>query len=300
MKISGPALALTAMITVQLGVALSTNLFAAVTPAGSVWLRVTVAAVVLLAVTRPSLRAIPRGTLLSLLALGVLTAVMMLTFIESVARIPLGTAGAIQFAGPLMLAAVKGRRLTALIWPLLALVGVLGLTQPWAGALNVIGIGFALASAAGWAGYIVLTQHVGNRLTGLQGLALSLAISSVVIAPFGASAAIAGVTPLVALEAVGLAVLIPLLPFSLELVALRRMTVPAFGTLMAVEPAVATVIGLVVLAQSPNPLQLLGVALVVVAGIGAQRVRADIREAASGNDRSRMPATESSQLPAPS
>ena len=276
------------MVSVQLGAALSTTLFHAVTPAGSLWLRVTVAALILLALTRPSLRALPRSTLLSLLALGVLTAAMMLTFIESVARIPLGTAAAIQFAGPLMLAALKGRRRSAFIWPVLALVGVLALTQPWAGALNWAGIGFALASAAGWAGYIVLTQHVGDRLPGFQGLAVSLAICAVVIAPIGAPAAIAGATPGVALEALGLAILIPLLPFSLELVALRRMTVPAFGTLMAVEPAVATAIGLLVLAQSPNLLQVLGVALVVAAGIGAQRPHADIRFIPSGSGLNRM------------
>ena len=276
-KIPGAALAVAAMVLVQLGAALSTHLFAAVTPAGSVWIRVSVASALLLVLTRPVLRAIPRRILLTLLALGVLTAVMMLTFIESVARIPLGTAAAIQFAGPLTLAAVKSRRLGGLIWPALALLGVLALTQPWAGPLDLVGIGFALASAAGWAGYIMLTQRVGNQLSGLQGLALSLAISAVVIAPFGAPAAIAGMTPLVALEGAGLALLIPLLPFSLELVALRRMTVAAFGTLMALEPAVATAIGLIVLAQSPNLLQMIGIALVVIAGIGAQRLRVDIR-----------------------
>ena len=106
---------------------------------------------------------------------------------------------------------------------------------------------------------------------GLQGLALSLTVASIVGAPVAAWSAISGLTPLNGLASVGLAVLLPLLPFSLELLALRRMRVAAFGTLMALEPGLAVLIGLVLLSQLPGPLQVVGVALVVVAGIGAQR-----------------------------
>lgn len=271
MRIPGPVMAITAMIFVQLGAALSTHLFDAITPAGTSWLRMAIGAVVLLLITRPSLKKIPRHALKSTIMLGALTGFMVLMFIEAVARIPLGTASAIEFLGPLTVAALRSKRLVALVWPVLALGGVLALTQPWNGGIDLLGIVFALGAALGWAGYIVLTQRVGNQLEGLQGLALSLTIGALVIAPFGAPAAIMGMTPLMAVEGIGLAILVPVLPFALELLALRRMTVPAFGTLMAVEPAIATTIGLIVLAQAPNLLQAAGVVLVVAAGIGAQR-----------------------------
>jgi inner membrane transporter RhtA len=128
-----------------------------------------------------------------------------------------------------------------------------------------------VAAALGWAAYILLTQKVGAELEGLQGLALSLGTATLVGAPVAAWPAIHGLTPLIGLEAVGLAVLVPLLPFSLELMALRRMRVAAFGTLMALEPGIAAIIGLILLSQLPSPWQAAGVVLVVVAGIGAQR-----------------------------
>ncbi len=271
MGIPGPALAIAAMVAVQMGAALTTHLFDELTPAGSSWLRVTIAALILLAVARPRVWAVPRNILLSTILLGALTGLMMLMFIEAIARIPLGTAAAIEFLGPLTVAAIRSHRLIALIWPVLALCGVVALTQPWAGRFDLLGIAFALGGAGCWAGYIILTQRVGKQLEGLQGLALSLTVGAVVIAPFGAPAALSGLTPLNAAEGLGLAVLGPLLAFVLELLALRRMRVAAFGTLMALEPGIATVLGLIVLSQMPNLLQVLGVTLVVIAGIGAQR-----------------------------
>jgi inner membrane transporter RhtA len=271
MKIPAPALAVLAMVSVQSGAALSTHLFTALTPAGSVWLRLTFAAVILTALTRPDIRVIPRSALLGTLALGAVTGLLTLMFIEAVARIPLGTAVAIEFLGPLSVAAIRSHRRAALLWPALALAGVLGLTQPWTGHLNVAGAGFALASAGSWGAYILLTQRVGAQLDGLQGLALSLGIAALVTAPFGALAAIRGATPVIAAQGLGLAVLVPLLPFTLEMLALRRIPVAAFGTLMALEPAIATMAGIVVLSQKPSPLQGFGVVLVVAAGIGAQR-----------------------------
>ncbi len=125
--------------------------------------------------------------------------------------------------------------------------------------------------AFGWAGYIVLTQRVGAQLTGLQGLAMSLGTATIVAAPLAAWPALHGLTPVIAAQRLGLAVLVPLLPFSLELIALRRMRVAAFGTLMALEPGIAVLIGLLLLGQLPAAWQAAGVVLVVVAGIGAQR-----------------------------
>ena len=263
--------AVASMVSVQLGAALSTHLFTALTPSGSAWIRVAIAAVILLAVTRPRLRAIGWPALRATMVLGSATAVLMLAYIEAIARIPLGTTAAIEFLGPLGVAAARSHRRSALIWPALAFLGVIGLTEPWRGDVNLAGIGFALAAAGGWAAYIVFTARVGAQVEGLQGLALSLTVASFVAAPVAAWPALSGLTAPIALESVGLALLLPLLPFSLELLALRRMRVAAFGTLMALEPGIAVVIGMVLLSQLPAPWQVLGVVLVVVAGVGAQR-----------------------------
>ncbi|WP_197676275.1 EamA family transporter [Nakamurella panacisegetis] len=271
MKIPAPALAISAMLSVQLGSALSTQLFQALTPAGTAWLRLTVAGAVLLVLARPPLFRLPWLLLRNTLGLGVVTGLLMLMFIEAIARIPLGTAVAIEFLGPLSVAALRCHRQSALLWPALALGGVLGLTQPWVGHLDLVGCGFAVASGISWGGYILLTQRVGSQLPGMQGLAISLGTAAVTLAPCGLMAAISGLTVPIALQGIGVAILVPLLPFAFEMLALRRMRVAAFGTLMALEPAIATVLGLVILTQRPDLLQLVGVAAVVVAGIGAQR-----------------------------
>ena len=271
-KIPGPVLALSAMVFVQLGASLSTNLFAALTPAGTAWLRLVVAAVLLLAWTRPAVHRIPRPVLFTTMALGAVTGMLMLLFVEAIARIPLGTAVAIEFLGPLTVAAVSSSRRAALLWPAFAAAGVLALTEPWVGHLDLLGLGFAAASAVSWGGYILLTRRVGEALPGLQGLAISLTTAAVVVAPFGAGAAIGGLTLPLATKALGLGILVPLLPYIAEMLALRRMRLAAFGTLMALEPGIATALGLLVLVQRPTVLQLVGIAMVVVAGIGAQRV----------------------------
>lgn len=270
MRIPAPFYAVASMLTVQLGAALGTHLFDDLSPAGSAWIRVAIAAVLLLAWTRPRIGRLGWPALRQTLILGVATTVLMMAFVEAIARIPLGTTAAIEFLGPLGVAAARSHRRSALIWPALAFVGVLALTEPWRGDMDLVGIGFALAAAAGWAAYIVYTQRVGADLEGLQGLALSLTVVTLLAAPFAAAPAISGLTPLNALASVGLAVLIPLLPFSLELLALRRMRVAPFGTLMALEPGIATLIGLVVLSQLPTWWQAAGVLLVVIAGAGAQ------------------------------
>lgn len=206
-----------------------------------------------------------------MLLLGVASAVMTLAFIEAIARVPLGIAVAVEFLGPLGVAAVRSPRRSALTWPALALVGVLGLTEPWKGEVDIAGVVFAALAATGWAAYIVLTQQVGAALPGMQGVALSIPVAAVLATPFGAPAALAALTPGLALQCLGLAVLLPLLPYVLELQALRRMTASAFGTLMSVEPAIAVLIGVVVLGQLPALVQVAGMVLVVAAGVGAEQ-----------------------------
>jgi inner membrane transporter RhtA len=156
-------------------------------------------------------------------------------------------------------------------WALLAAAGVVCLTQPWSGEADPVGVGFALAAAVCWAAYILLTQRVGDAVTGLGGLAISMPVAALVATLVAGPGVVGDLTPELLLVGLGLAVLLPVVPFALELLALRRLTAGAFGTLMALEPAFALAIGLVVLSQVPDALAVVGVALVVAAGIGAER-----------------------------
>lgn len=265
------SLAVVAMLSVQLGAALSVGLFPLVGPAGTAWLRLSAGALILLVLVRPSRKDVPRDAVAPLLALGLATAVMTVAFLAAIDRIPLGTTVAIEFLGPLTVAAVRAHNRRMLAWPCLALVGVLLLTRPWEGRVDVLGILFAAVAAAGWGTYILLTQHVGDRVSGVKGLAITIPVAALIATPVGLPQAIPGLTWGVVAAVFALAILLPVLPFALEMLALRRLTATAFGTLMALEPGFAVVIGAVVLRQLPSPLQVVGVVLVIVAGVGAER-----------------------------
>jgi len=264
------ALAVTAMLSVQLASALSMPLISTVGPAGTAWLRLSVGAVVFLALARAPLRTVRRAEVAVLLGLGVTTGLVTVVFLAAIDRIPLGTAVAIEFLGPLTVASVLSHTRMALAWPALALVGVLLLTRPWQGDLAAGGIALAALAGVGWGTYIVLTQRVGDHFAGLGGLSITVPIAAVTAAVPGIPQAAGHLTVGTVLAAAGLALLLPVLPFAFELLALRRMTPTAFGTLMALEPALALVLGLVVLHQRPSPLQLVGILLVVLAGTAAQ------------------------------
>jgi inner membrane transporter RhtA len=265
------SMAVTAMLSVQLGAAISISLFPAIGVAGTAWLRLTLGAIGFVLLARPRYWRWSRRELRAPVLLGVFSGVMTLCFLEAVARLPLGTAVAIEFLGPLTVAAVHGRSRAALLWPLLALVGVVALTEPWTGDVNAAGVLFAVGAAVGWGGYIVITQHVGDRFAGIDGLAISLPVAALVAAVVGLPQAWGHLTAEVLLVALIAAVLLPLIPWTLELYALRRLTASAFGTLMALEPAIAAVIGAALLSQQPGALQVLGIGCVVVAGVGAER-----------------------------
>lgn len=272
---AGVGMAIGAMLCVQLGLALSVGLFEAVGPAGTAALRLLFAGVLLLALVRPRPTAFTRSSLLACVALGTVTAGLTILFTEAIARIPLGTASALEFLGPLGVALVRGRG-RARGWALLAAVGVVLLTHPWQAGLDPAGVGFALAAAACWAGYILLTQRVGDHVTGLTGLAVSMPVAGLVAALVAGPGLLAdlGTGQLdltVLVVALGIALLMPVVPFSLELLALRRLTSAAFGTLMCLEPAIALAIGAALLAQTPSLEAALGIAAVVAAGIGAER-----------------------------
>lgn len=265
------SLAVVAMMAVQLGGALSVGLFPAVGAVGTAWLRLVAGGLILLVLVRPRRADVPHSAVLPMLALGVATAVMAVAFLVAIERIPLGTTVAIEFLGPLSVAALRSHERRMLAWPALAFAGVLLLTKPWEGEVDAVGIVAAAVGAVGWGAYIVLTQHVGDQVAGVRGLAVTIPVAALVTFPFGLPQAAGGITWQIVAAAFGLAVLMPVLPWSLEMLALRRLTATAFGTLMALEPGFAVVIGAVVLQQLPGALQVLGVVLVVVAGIGAER-----------------------------
>jgi inner membrane transporter RhtA len=267
---AGAAMALASMVCVQIGIALSVGLFDDVGAAGAAALRLAWAGVVLLVLVRPRPSAFSRRSFAAAAVLGLVTAAMTLCFMSAVARLPLGTASALEFLGPLGVAIALGRGALK-VWPALAGVGVLLLTEPWQGGADAAGIVFALSAAAGWAAYILLTRKVGDEVAGIQGLAVSMPVAGVAALLVARPDPAVALAPHMLLAGLGLAVLLPVIPFALEMLALRRLTATAFGTLMSLEPAVALTVGLVGLHQTPDLGPLLGVLFVVVAGIGAQR-----------------------------
>ncbi|HLN78238.1 MAG TPA: EamA family transporter [Nocardioidaceae bacterium] len=277
----GAAMALGSMVCVQIGLAISVGLFDEVGPEGTAWLRLSWAGILLLLVVRPRISRIPRGSLAASVVLGLVTAGMTMLFMAAVERLPLGTASALEFLGPLGVAVTRSRQLRQLLWPALAAVGLLLLTQPWQGVTDLIGVAFALGAAACWASYILLTQAVGDRVAGVAGLAVSFPVAAVVATVVAGPSVVSSITPHLALVGLGLALLLPVVPFSLEMLALRRLTAAAFGTLMSLEPAIALVLGLVLLHQVPSVWSLVGIAFVVAAGVGAERTGARVPDASS-------------------
>lgn len=265
-------MAVAAMLTVQLSNALSVPVIEQVGSAGAAWLRMCFGAVFLWLIARPSIRSLRRKDIPALIALGVVTGFMTLFFLSALARIPLGTVVAIEFLGPLTVAALTGRRRSALVCPLLALAGVILLTEPWEGTMDLAGVGFALAAGTCWGLYNLLTQHVGDRFAGISGLALTIPVAAIATLSFGLPQVLDGeLTWWVLPAAAGIALLTPVIAFGLEMLALRRMTQTAFGTLLSIEPAFGALIGLVVLAQAPTLLQVVGIVIVIIAGAAAQR-----------------------------
>ena len=267
----GTALAVTSMLCVQLGMAASVGMLADVGPMGVAWLRLGWAGLILLVVVRPRLGAMSHRGLEAGVLLGVATAGSSLLFMAAVARLPLGTASALEFLGPLGIAVGHSKALRRMVWPALAGVGVLLMTQPWRDRVDLIGVGFALGAALCWAAYILLTQRVGDEVSGVQGLAVSMPVAALVATVVAAPSTVGSLTWPVVAWGLGLAILLPTVPFTLELLALRRLDAAAFGTLMSLEPAIALLVGLTLLDQQPGLAPVVGIGFVVAAGIGAER-----------------------------
>ncbi|GAA3848412.1 DMT family transporter [Saccharothrix violaceirubra] len=265
-----PALVLLGVITVQVGAAVAKRLFAVAGPGGAVTLRLVFAALILVLIWRPSLRLDPR-TYAVVAGYGLVLGAMNLTFYHAIEHIPLGAAVTIEFLGPLAVAVLGSRRWLDGLWALLAAAGVVLLTRA-EGGLSLVGVGFALAAAVCWAGYILLAAKLGDRTSDGRGLALAMVFGALLALPFGVGqAGAAMLQPSVLIAGVAVALLSSVIPYSLELEALRKIPPRVFGILMSLEPAVAALAGLVVLHEALRPTQWIAVCCVVLASVGATR-----------------------------
>ncbi|MGX9791784.1 EamA family transporter [Mycobacterium sp. MMS18-G62] len=271
---TGALMAMGSMLCVQVGLAIAVSLIDRIGVEGAAWIRLAWAGVLMLVIVRPRVAAFTWATFRVCVVLGVVTALITLMFMAAVDRIPLGTASALEFLGPLGVAVAHGKGRHRLMWPGLAAAGVVLLTQPWAGAVDAIGVMYALGSAVCWAGYILLTQQAGDQVTGINALAVSMPVAGFVATIAVGPWVLPRLTPEILLIGLGLAILLPVVPFALELLALRRLTTAAFGTLMALEPSFAMIVGLVMLHQIPGPAGVVGICFVVAGGIGAARTGA--------------------------
>ena len=264
------ALVLLGIVSVQLGSALAKQLFSEVGAFGMVTLRLCFAAAVLVLLWRPSLR-MGRRAWAVVLAYGVILGSMNLCFYLALARIPLGIAVTIEFLGPLAVALAGSRRWVDAFWALLAGIGVV-LLMEGRGDLDLVGFLFAAAAGTFWGLYILVTAVMGRHTEGGNGLALGMAAAALVAVPFGvAESGATLVQPWVLAAGFGVALLSSVIPYSVELEALRKMPPRVFGILMSLEPAMAAVIGLVVLGEALHALQWIAVFCVVAASAGATR-----------------------------
>lgn len=259
---------LAAVVSVQLGSAAATTLFDRVGPAGAVLYRLLFAAILLLALWRPRPLEADRSGLALAVAFGVTLAAMNFCFYEALDRIPLGIAVTLEFVGPLTVALVGSRRALDLVWVAAAAAGVVLLAGP-SGSAEAAGVGFALLAGAFWAAYIVLSARIGRVFPGGRGLALAMGFAAALMVLPGSLAAGGDlIDPGAAAVGAAAGILSSVIPYSLELEALRRLAVGTFGVLMSLEPAVAAVIGLVALDQGLAAIEVIGIGLVVIASAG--------------------------------
>ena len=270
---SAPAYAFVvgAIASTQLGASLARGLFDDLGPGGTTFLRVAFAALALVALWRPAVRVREAGGLLLPAAFGLSLAAMNLFFYEAIARIPQGIAVTIEFLGPLGVAVALSRRRLDFVWIVLACVGIaLFADRGEKGALDTTGVLFVLLAAASWAAYILLSARTGRVFPGGSGLALAMVVASALLVPVGVADGGADlVRPELLAAGLGVALLASAIPYSLELEALRRLPTGVFGILMSLEPAVAALMGFVVLGQDLGARDLVAIGLVVTASVGA-------------------------------
>jgi inner membrane transporter RhtA len=267
--VPAPLLVLGGIVSVQVGAAFASGLIREVGPAVTVGIRLSVAALILLLLARPGIRGRSRHDWLVVAALGASLAAMNLCFYAALGRMPLGVVVTIEFLGPLGLAAVLSRRPAHLVAVLIAFVGVVavsGALQGGVTTVDVVGLLLSAGAAVGWVAYILAARAVGARWRQLDGLALAMVLAAILVAPVvAASWESATVTWSVMLTGAAVAVLSSVVPYSLELSALRRLDTRVFGVLLSLEPVVAALAGFVLLGERLSPIQIGGIVLVVLA-----------------------------------
>ena len=272
-KILAVALVLGAVVSVQAGGALATTLFDDVGPVGAVFLRSLFGAAVLVAIWRPRIAGAAPPSLRLAAIFGLSLAGMNLCFYLALDRLPLGIAVTFEFTGPLAVALAGSRRALDLLWAALAALGILLLSGGFGGGgVDALGVVFALAAGAFWAAYILLGARVGRTFPGGVGLAIAMLVSALLllvpgIAGGGGELLAVGVLA----TGAGVGLLSSVIPYSLELEALRRLPTGVFGVLMSLEPAVAALIGFLALDQGLAEIEVAAIACVVVASAGALR-----------------------------
>ncbi|WP_246260250.1 EamA family transporter [Streptomyces typhae] len=271
-SLGGIGLVLAGALSVQFGSAVAALLFPRAGALGVVALRVTIAAVLLLVVCRPRLRGHSRGDWAVAGCYGLALGGMNILFYQAIDRIPLGPAVTLEVLGPLLLSVAVARRAASLMWAGLAFAGVFLLGQGSLGALNWAGAGFAVGAGAMWAAYIVCGSRAGARFPRVDGLAVAMAVAALVSLPLGiASAGATLLEPEVLALGLGVALLSSGVPYTLELLALRRLPAGTFAVLMSLAPAIAALAGFLVLGQTLSAVQCVAIALVVGASAGAIR-----------------------------
>ncbi|MEJ1090535.1 EamA family transporter [Microbacterium istanbulense] len=258
------------LICQEVGASLAVLLFPQMGPLGMVMLRLVFSALILTLIARPSLRGHSAHAWRAALMLGGVLALMNGLFYLALRELPLGVTVTIEVLGPLALAVAVARSRAAWLWAGLALLGILALGGGGWDRLTVTGVLFALGAAASWAGYILASARVGQEFERLDGLALAMIFGAVLSLPFGIVDAGASLLrlELVALGA-AVAVLSSTIPYALELIALRRLAPAVFGVLMSLGPATASLAGFLLLGQHLSVLEVIGIALVVIASAGA-------------------------------
>lgn len=262
-------LVLVGIASVQTGSAVARTLFDELGVVGTALLRLLLAAIFLVLILRPPVRSWVRAQWRAAALLGIAMAGMNTVFYLSLNSVPLGIAVTVEFLGPLLLAIVQTRRVMDFLWAILAGAGVLLLGFDTANNIPITGLLLAFLAGLFWAGYIVASSHVGKLLPGVDGLAIALAISAVLVLPFGASGASAVFTnPALLIGAAAVAFLSSVVPYGLEMVALRRLPTRVFGVLMSLEPAAAAIAGRIVLDQKLGRREIVALVMVSAASAG--------------------------------
>lgn len=271
------ALVLGSCISLQFGAALAVQLFDHASPWSVTFLRLAFAAVALCLVLRPQVHSWTRQQWIATALLGSALSLMNGFFYASIARIPLGVAVTIEFLGPLFLAAALSQSRRDILWVVMALAGMAlfgadsfrSAQSQNSEPLDALGVVLVLIAAAFWTVYILMSKRVGQLVPGTQGLAVAMVFGTLTLAPMGvADSPTLFTDPQLLLLTVGTALLGSLIPYSLEMMALKNLGSGTFGILLSLEPVMAAFFGWLLLRQDLGPLPWLAIVLVVVSSIG--------------------------------